>query len=602
MSAVERSDAGQAHAEGRAARLTAEAVDADAVRYRTVEFATGVAPPPDIPLTWAQEQMLELIEAMSPVTESLNLRFSLSPPAGTTEEAVIRGLRHLIQDHEALRARYVPVPEGHGQRVASAGRLEVAIARLRDGDAADRAVAPAVAALASHPFDISAELPLRVAVLTVGAEARHIVFAMCHLMVDGAGAIRFKRQLRSLLGVEPTVPATRSPGVVQPREVADWERSPTGVRNAARAVEQHAQTMSAMPQTMLPRHAAVTRPPRYRYLELTSPALAMAVPALAARHRTTPATVLYAGLAAVSSFVSGLPRAFLQLPVGNRVEPRLADAVAMLAQVVPVCVETADATVADVIARSTGAVLKAARFGRYPPAALAEARRRIELSRGVAFDLSCWLNYMPTARLAPSTEVPSASLLGQARSRTRWRWIEGADNSTSTYFVFANGSPASLTLTAIIDTALLPEAEAVGWLRAIERVLCDSLHGDVAVAEIGAHTGLASAAYGPDWCLTHAGWIHRPDVAELVRRASGVSRVGVFATPAAEGPRLVALLDGADSLRDLEGLHADCVAALAGQRTAAAPDHYVVCAGAPRTTDLTGWRRLRVVVEGSGRP
>jgi len=66
----------------------------------------------------------------------------------------------------------------------------------------------------------------------------------------------------------------------------------------------------------------------------------------------------------------------------------------------------------------------------------------------------------------------------------------------------------------------------------------------------------------------------------------------VFAVPSAQGPKLTAFIDGGRAVPDLARLHEDCVAALPGNRTAMAPQEYVVCAGTPRTRDLTGWSEL----------
>jgi hypothetical protein len=75
-----------------------------------------------------------------------------------------------------------------------------------------------------------------------------------------------------------------------------------------------------------------------------------------------------------------------------------------------------------------------------------------------------------------------------------------------------------------------------------------------------------------------------------------------MASPGEHGdePRLVVFLDAGPRI-DLARLHADCVGALPGLRTAVAPRHYVVCAGSPTVPDLVGWRQQPVLVQGSGR-
>jgi hypothetical protein len=280
----------------------------------------------------------------------------------------------------------------------------------------------------------------------------------------------------------------------------------------------------------------------------------------------------------------------------------------MHTQDVPAYVDLAGAGLPDVIAQAGLAVTEAARFGQYPPAELAARRRAIELDRGVSFDLSCWLNYRTVGtRRAPGSPVGIAGsrTLADAADRTRWRWAGGVDSSTSTYFVMADDAGDMMRLSVLVDTAVLPPDEAVGWLRALERLLCAATTTEIGTAEIGAHTDLIPASRPGEWCRTEAGWARLSSVTDLVRRTAGVRRADVFATP---DHRLVAYLDGTasaiDSAIDIDiaRLHAACVGALPGLRTAIAPHHYVICTCAPPDSDFLAWQRLPILAEGSGRP
>ncbi len=569
------------------------------MRAHTVEFAAQGAAG-TVPLTWAQQHILAIMEPMQPMTQSVNLPFSMTMPAGVTMDEVFDGLRSLLETHEALRSYYVPPPQGPAQRVENSGRLSVPVLDCPSEEGAVAMVPAVVSALAAAPFDLCADSPIRVALITADGAPCRLAFTACHVMVDATGAGRIKRYLRTRLLKQPAAPAAPHPMLAE----AQWELSPMGLRSGSRAITHHQSTLMQMPQTMLPRRLEEIPRPRYRYLEFESPALALATSFLCARHKAAPTTVLYAAITAVAGFVSGLPRSFLQLTLSNRLEARQRGAIGMYVQDVPVSVDLTDATVADVIVCSEQSVMEAVRFGRYPPADLAAARERIELSRGVAFDLSCWLNYLPMARLAPVAERPSARTLTQALSRARWRWIDGPDSSTSTYFIFADGGPRSLVLTTIVDSALLPPEEAVAWLGAVERVLCACVLGDVAVDDIGTHTQLVPAPRGADWLLTGAGWVDVRDVAGLVRGVAAAPQSDVLVVPSAEGPRLTAFIDGSrlsPHQADPAWLHAACVAALPGNRTAMAPHRYVVSAGPPCIRDITGWQGVPVLAEGTGR-
>jgi hypothetical protein len=574
-------------------------------RHRTLAFGPTAAPGSTTgPLTWSQRYMYDLMVEMSPRNDPLNERFSLALRPGLTEDEVFEALAGLVGGYEALRTRYPETPEGPLQEVRESGRLDVTVIDCAAADAAQTATR-AVEELASREFDTVHEWPVRVAVISVDGAPRHLAFAFCHLATDFAGIMSMTHHLRAL-SARPPAPAHVPPTRHRMLDEAAWESSPAGRRAGARAVAHHESTYAAMPRTMLFRPVADVPRPRFRYLEFNSWALATALPALAARHRTTPATVLWAGFAAVTGFVAGLPRASLSLTVGNRTKPRVLGAVGMYNQHVPAWVDLTDASIADVVRRAAPAVFQAARFGAHPPPDLAVARRRVEHRRGVSLDLSCWLNFRETAApLGPVRELPTAAELARARARTRWRWVEGTDNSTSSYFIFADSRPKRLTLSLTFDSALLPPDEAVGWLTAVERVLCASLTEDFGVAEIGEHTGLVPDAHGAGWCLTESGWAHLPSVTGLVRRVSGTPRAAVFPVPAANGSRLVAHLDAGPRALDPAGLHTACMAALPGlpeSRTVVAPAEYVLHAEAPaRPADPAGWRALPVLATGTGR-
>jgi hypothetical protein len=568
---------------------------------RQVAFDAGHQVPDSViaPLTWAQQHMLMLMESLGWRTEELNIRFSFALRLGLAAVDVLGAVRDLVQRFGVLRTVYVPAPEGPAQRVLRSGELAVRIVAAKEGASAAQAVR-VCDELAMAPFDLSGEWPIRIALVTVGGQPRHLAFAANHLMLDHTCRALLEFHLRHLLAR----PAAGSPIPATVSEYADeaaWEMSAAGRKHGERAVTHHELTLQAMPQTMLPRQAAeVAAHSRYRYLTFDSAALALAVSALAARHNVSPSAVLYAGLCAVTGFVNSLGRSYLQLTVGNRTTAQTRYVLGMYTEDVPVVVDLADAGMAEVIARSGRAVVQAARFGRYPPADLDARRRATESERGVAFDLSCWLNYrtMPARRPQP-TGPPDHQRLSEAAARTRWRWSAGPRASTSTYFVFADDAGDLLRVQVQFDSALLPSDEALAWLRGVERLLCAATSREIGIDEIGSCTGLTPDARGDGWYLTDGSWAYLPAVAELVRSASGASRAEVF--PGRDGDRLTVYLTEPASL-DIASLHESCVAALPGRRIAIAPHQYVICAGAPPTgAGIEGWRRLPMLATGAGR-
>ncbi|GIH21879.1 hypothetical protein Aph01nite_01890 [Acrocarpospora phusangensis] len=554
-------------------------------REVTFEAKTEVA---QGPLTWAQQHMSALMEQLGPDTSSVNLRFTWALRRGIGEREVLEALGALLTGFDALRTVYVPPPCGPAQRVLREGVLTVPV--VAAGKAAT-AAAEAAAAMWALPFDVSGEWPIRFALVTSDGEPKQLVVVASHLVLDQTGGHWVRHHLRGLLAHPPALaqPLTSSQvpdSAHRPLDEAEWEKSDAGRRHGERAVRFHAETYRMMPQTMLPRRETPGEGPRWRYLQFDSPALSAAVAALSARLDVSPAGVLFAGISAVAGHVSALDRSFLQLTVGNRIAPRTRFAVGMHTQDVPVCVELSDISVADLIRRSGTALTRAARFGPHPPGELAERRREIEHRRGVSFDLSCWLNYR---QLGP----PRAAGLGRigpaALERTVWRWLEGLDSSTSSYFVFADDAGDLLRLTLLLDSALLPPEEALAWLRGVERLLCAATTTEMGTGEVGEHTGLEPARRDADWRLTEAGWAHLPSVADLVRDATGARTADV----AVHDGELVATLTGS-RWTDPRKVHAACVDALPGVRVAVAPHRYVIRADAPGPG-------ANVLAEGTGR-
>jgi hypothetical protein len=530
-----------------------------------------------------------LIQELGPQSQSVNLKFSWPLRTGIGEGEVLAAVRDAAESFDALRT----VTTGPTrQRVLRSGELLVPVIEARAGTVVATA-AKTAEAMWAVPFDIAGEWPVRVALVTSAGRPRHLVLAASHLAIDQAGGEWIQHHLRGILA-RPPAPVTVPTPAHQPLDEAEWEASPDGAQRGERAVAHHEATFRAMPQTMLPRPVAEVERPRFRYLQYDSAALALAVGELAARHKVGHAAVLYAGICAIAGHVSGLDRAFLQLTVGNRIAARTRFAVGMHTQDVPVCVPLGDAAMADVIVRSGAAITRAARFGQYPPVTLAARRREIELERGVAFDLSCWLNYRQAGpRRAPDFEL-SARALEETASRSRSRWIEGLDSSTSTYFVFADDAGDMLRLTLLFDSAVLPPDEAIAWLRAVERVLSAATTAEVGISEVGKYTDLTPAARDDTWHLTEAGWAHLPAVAALVRDVAKAPGVAVFP----DGPEIIAYLAGpqlsGSQLSGLPSLHAACVTALPGRRTALAPHHYILCATPPPTPTLNAWQRMPV--------
>ena len=333
----------------------------------------------------------------------------------------------------------------------------------------------------------------------------------------------------------------------------------------------------------------------------------MAVPALAARYKVTSTAVIYAGICAIAGHVGDLERAFLQLTLSNRTNGRRRNSVGIFTQDVPVAVELRRARLSDVITSAGQAIMSAIRFGRYPADEMLGRQSAIEIERGVAFDLSCWLNdRRVSSGVVPSLDAPRADALMSALKNTKWRWKEEPyESSTSTLFIFADDAGDAIKLTALIDTRVLPPDEAVAWMKAVERLLCAAVLEEIPLSAIGKHVDLVPARKGAGWSVIDSSWIHLPTVTRLLTRASEGRSAGVFTEATERGRRLIAYIDGSGSPVDTVRLHRSGVNALRESpeefRTAMAPHRYRMCARRPLGTSLSDWRQMPVLIDGTGR-
>ncbi|GAA4061227.1 condensation domain-containing protein [Nonomuraea soli] len=183
-------------------------------------------------LTWAQREWFMWVPPGSPNAFEAN-QTCVSPGYGAGLDHVITAVRDVLARHEGLRTLVSREP-GHAsgelrQHVQEVDeRLADVIRVHRDGGELGQA--------AWHPFDLTAEWPVRVHVFTAGRRVRRIALVLDHSAVDAwairvlcsdlAAAIRARSS-----GLEPYGPRE----VEQPIDAAGWEASPQGRAHQARA-------------------------------------------------------------------------------------------------------------------------------------------------------------------------------------------------------------------------------------------------------------------------------------------------------------------------------------------------------------------------------
>lgn len=205
--------------------------------------------------------------------------------------AVLRAVAAVMARFEALRTLYPRDADGHPRAVVVASGVLQVDEYAFDAPATHDELSALTLRLAEPGFAPD-DLPLRAAVVTVDGRPVHIALSVHHFSADTTAA-RIVAEHIARLAADPG--ADLGSGW-QPREIASFEASPSGLRHAHR-VDTHDRVMlrqSVMPELQAPAsHGNAV----YNFVCLDSSAVALAAAGLAKQYRTSVAAVLQAAYA-----------------------------------------------------------------------------------------------------------------------------------------------------------------------------------------------------------------------------------------------------------------------------------------------------------------
>lgn len=399
------------------------------------------------PLTWGQRAIWETIERTAPDDHYFNFGRIVRVPAGVTVELAAEALARLVERHGSLRT----LLDDGTQRLHEKGRLPLIVREGADAEAL-------MAELESARFDYEHEWPLRVALITDGDVVTHLVLVFCHLAADGLGAEVAVRDLRMLLlGRSPRTPAP------QPLDLARWQSGPDGRRAAAKAAGYWAAGHARMPSTMFPeRVAEAAQPPIWRAL-LHSPALDLAVRAVAAGHAVSTSTVL---LSAVAKLAGRTTTAVLPI-VANRFRRDTIGLVSTLSQEGLFTVDV-DRPFDELLRSAAPAALQAYRSAYHDPADRAAVVAAESERRGEPVHPNCCFNDMRFTD--PGPEPCTGAELDRALEESTLTWPMSQDKLNCRFCVHVG--PEGVSLTA--DTRYLPKPAMERYLLDLESMLVEA--------------------------------------------------------------------------------------------------------------------------------
>ncbi|MGJ0117695.1 amino acid adenylation domain-containing protein [Williamsia sp. MIQD14] len=291
-----------------------------------------------VPVSGAQRGMW-LVNNADPTSGSHNISLSLHLAGALDVEALRAGVVDLVARHETLRTVYPLVGSEPAQVILPAelvaSHFEVSII---DTDPAEEA--SAVAALCDRGFDLTAELPVRAAVVRRGTDDHELVFVVHHISADGVSLRPLGRDLvRAYLARRDAVPPSWPALPLHYADYVSWHRErlaacdADGVSRAQRQLDHWARRLHAAPgpvalPTDRPRPAVASD--AAAAVDLTIPAdLVTTLSAVARSTGTTLFMVVHAAYAVLLSRLSGRGDIVIGTPFSGRLDEALDDVVGM---------------------------------------------------------------------------------------------------------------------------------------------------------------------------------------------------------------------------------------------------------------------------------
>ncbi|WP_373863779.1 non-ribosomal peptide synthase/polyketide synthase [Nocardia rhamnosiphila] len=292
---------------------------------------------PAAPLSPAQQRMW-FLNRFDAATAAYNLPLAIRLSGGLDVDALRRAVADVVARHEVLRTVYPETESGPVQVVLSAGQ---AVPQLEVRSVAAGEVAAAVAELAAVGFDVTAEVPLRVALFRVDDAADEFVMVMVvhHIAGDGSSAGPLTRDLMIAYAARA---AGEAPGwAALPVQYADysiWQRDLLGDESDAEspAAQQLAfwqSTLAGVPDQLdlpmdRPRPAVQSFAGRRVELHIDA-ATHAGLQRLAQQQGATLFMVAHTAFAVLLSRLSGSDDITVGTPVAGRGEQALDDLIGM---------------------------------------------------------------------------------------------------------------------------------------------------------------------------------------------------------------------------------------------------------------------------------
>jgi hypothetical protein len=502
-------------------------------------------------------------------------------------EQVAAAIGVVIGRHDSLRTNYLRQSGEATQVVHDAGELIVEVRENVEGDA--QFPAKLAWQMAAKPFELTAELPVRAAIVTQpGAQngpQTTIVMVVTHMAIDVGSGVILTEELTDLIGGKS--PADLPDPGLQPLDQAQIELSPAGLRRRQNSLRYWRTRLAQGPLRLAV--PPLAEPGESQQLRITSPAAALAVTRIVARTNVGHSSVILAAVAAVLGRYTGQQSTLLASLSANRFSSTLRGYVGALAQDALIGLDLTVPSFDALVEQARSAQLTALKHSQFDAKAVWAVMDETFDRRGLGFTRDWVFNDVAaTVETGRQDNEPAPlEMIDQARPETRVSRGPAESQLPVMLFFQVLRACGELHLDVNANGQFFTANTVEQLLREIEQLLIDAAAGDTPLAQPE-----PPATRTGQWWQIAGSHIQQTAVNELLGSAGRAFL---------DGDELVGYLARPDLTP--RSAHLASLAGLRWRPTAMTPTRYIICATAPEDLDdLAAWRRQPVLAEGDGRP
>ena len=417
-------------------------------------------------MTWPQHAIWSVIRWEGENAHTRNVSTVWHLPQSTTVEGVVDTFTALLRTCETLRTTFSQAGQGWPDQLVHGSGAIVVHHYQTTADAADACTERVHRELRRTCFDLSADMPLVIGIVSVGDRAHSAVAVLSHVAVDGQSLMILRRMFEEVLHGGPDALDGSAGPAEQPLDLAGYEQSPAGKAMGQQAIGFWRETFAEVPTIMFA--GGPEQESRIERAQMSSPTMARAVRQISVRERVSNSAVVLGAAALVLSSILDTPDIALRTLIATRFRPKARYSIAALNLNGLFRVQVEAGSAGSHFRRSSTASLLAIRRSHYDPAELETELDRVMLGRGVPAKQYMFFNDMSSPHESDAYET------GRADDATRiWTIDDDRPDKDSKLLlkVFSIAETASLSL--YLDRRFLPRGPAE-ILRSLEWVTSEA--------------------------------------------------------------------------------------------------------------------------------